>query len=496
MEPLRNTLGKAQLDNPGSPGAQLLLSPDTTVRCPACAHEFSLEQGFARKALEHLEQHSRGALAAMESQVKQEVERRSAATSAQRQDAAQQQIAQLEQLIRQQSESHARALGDVRSVAERDLAPQLQALRAELSQRDQRLKAFGEREVALAARERQLEHSVATAARLRADELLAADRQAYEQRLADLTGQLGASQQLELELRHAKSALEDRAGQLELEVARRVDQGRCELEARIRLQEKQRSDLEKAELQKKLEDVNAKLFEAQQKGSQGSQQLQGEVLELALEEQLRQAFPVDTFEEVRKGARGADVVQRVTTRTLQLAGTILWEAKRAREWGRDWPAKLKEDMRAAGADIGILVTITLPAALPAAHLFGLHEDVWVSSWGAAIPLAVALRERILEVHKQRAISAGKGEKMEALYDYLTSPQFAQKLRAVYGTFQAMQEDLQKERNAAEQRLARREKQIATGMKELLGFAGDVQGLAQQALPQLEMEPGAAGGSPE
>ena len=81
--------------------------------------------------------------------------------------------------------------------------------------------------------------------------------------------------------------------------------------------------------------------------------------------------------------------------------------------------------------------------------------------------------------------------MEALYDYLTSPQFAHKLKAVYLTFQAMQEDLQKERSAAEQRLARREKQIATGMKELLGFAGDVQGLAQQELPQLEMEPAAA-----
>jgi hypothetical protein len=489
-------MGKPQLENAGSPGARLLLSPDTAVRCPACAHEFSLEQGFARKALEHLEQHSRAALAAMESQVKQEVERRSAVTAAQRQDAAQQQIAQLEQLIRQQSQSHARALGEVRSVAERDLAPQLQVLRTELAQRDERITALGEREAALTLREGQLESSVAAAARLKADELVAVDRHAYEQQLADQAGQLRASREQELALRRAKSVLEDRAGQLELEVARRVDQGRCELEARIRVQEKERSDLEKAELQKKLEDVNAKLLEAQHKGSQGSQQLQGEVLELALEEQLRQAFPVDAFEEVRKGARGADVVQRVTTRTLQLAGTILWEAKRAREWGRDWPAKLKEDMRAAGADIGILVTTTLPAALPAAHLFGLHEDVWVSSWGAAIPLAMALRERILEVHKQRAISAGKGEKMEALYDYLTSPQFAQKLKAVYGTFQAMQEDLQKERNAAEQRLARREKQIATGMKELLGFAGDVQGLAQQELPQLEMEPGAAGGSPE
>ena len=186
--------------------------------------------------------------------------------------------------------------------------------------------------------------------------MLAADRQAFEQRLADQDQQLAALREQELQLRRSKSALEDRAKELELEVARRLDAARSEIESRVRAQEKERSDLEKAELQKKLDDVDAKLLEAQQKSSQGSQQLQGEVLELALEEQLRQAFPVDAFEEVRKGARGADLVQRVTTRTLQVAGTILWEAKRAKEWGRDWPAKLKQDMRAAGADVGILVT--------------------------------------------------------------------------------------------------------------------------------------------
>src|SRR3984957_1658769 len=481
-------MGKPPLEDSASPDAQLLLSPGTTVRCPACEREFSLEQGFASKALEHLEEHSRGALAAIGSQVKQDVERRAAAIAAEQRQAAQQQITQLQQLIEQQSQSHARALGEVRLLAERDFAPQLQALRNELTASADKLKALGEREAALIARERQLETDVAVAARLKADELLAADRQAFEQRLADQDQQLAAMRSQELQLRRAKSVLEDQAKELELEVARRLDAGRSEIESRIRAQEKERSDLEKAELQKKLDDVDAKLLEAQQKSSQGSQQLQGEVLELVLEEQLRQAFPVDAFEEVRKGVRGADLVQRVTTRTLQVAGTILWEAKRAREWGRDWPAKLKQDMRAAGADIGILVTTVLPAALPAAQVFGLHEDVWVSSWGAAIPLAMALRERVLEVHKQRAIAAGKGEKMEAVYDFLTSPQFAHKLKAVYGAFKAMQDDLQKERSASEQRLARREKQILTGMKELLGFAGDVQGLAQQELPQLEMEP--------
>jgi hypothetical protein len=221
--------------------------------------------------------------------------------------------------------------------------------------------------------------------------------------------------------------------------------------------------------------------------------LQGEVLELAIEAGLGRSFPLDTIEEVKKGVRGGDVIQRVSTRTGQAAGVILWETKRAKDWSPQWIGKLKEDMRRDGADLGVLVT--MPGAIPtewdSGQLFGLHQDVWVTTWSTAIGLAEVLREGLLDVHKQRLISAGKGEKMEAVYDYLTSPQFAQKLKAVYGTFQLLQDDLQKERAAAEQRWARREKQIAIGRKELLGFAGDVQGLAQQELPQLELEPAQA-----
>jgi hypothetical protein len=416
---------------------QWLLPATTPVQCPSCQQEFSLREGFASKALEGLEAHSREALATLQAQARAEIERRAALLTAQTQAQA---------------------------------------------------KALLEREAALQSRESELETRVASAARLKANELLALERKAFEQRIAEQSTQLAALRNQELQLRRDKSVLEDRTAELELEVVRRLDAGRSEIETRVRAQERERAELEKAELHKKLEDVNAKLVEAQQKGTQGSQQLQGEVLELALEEQLRAAFPIDGFEEVRKGARGADLVQRVHTRTGQVAGTILWEAKRARDWGRDWPAKLKEDMRAAAAELGILVSTTLPAGLPAAQLFGLHEEVWVSSWAAAVPLAAALRHGLLDAHKQRAISAGKGEKMEALYDYLTSAQFAHKLRAVYAAFQAMQEDLHKERAAAEQRWSRREKQILTGMRELLGFAGDVQGLSQQELPQLELEP--------
>lgn len=322
-------------------------------------------------------------------------------------------------------------------------------------------------------------------AQLAADERL----RAFEQQLGDERQKNRQLQAEQLALREERQKLKDERESLALTVQREVDTRLGEREARARAAEQERSALEKAELHKTIEDMQAKLAEAQQKAVQGSQQLQGEVLELALEQGLAGAFPFDVIEEVRKGQRGGDVIQRVTTRSGQQAGTVLWETKRARDWSPQWLTKLKEDMRSCNAEIGVLVTSSsaMPREWPPAQLFGLHDEVWVTSWSTAMPLAAVLRSGLLDAHKQRAIAAGKGEKMEAVYDYLTSPQFAHKLKAVYGAFQRMREELEQEKSVTMQRWARREKQLQSGVTELLGVAGDLQGLAQQ-LPMLDLEP--------
>lgn len=317
----------------------------------------------------------------------------------------------------------------------------------------------------------------------RAEEELAALRQL----LADKAGQVATLQGQELELRRERARLEEARQALELETQRRLDAQRREIEERVRGAEAERARLREAELQKTIDDMRGRLEEAQRKGAQGSQQLQGEVLELLLEEQLAQAFPLDAIVEVRKGARGGDALHTVMSRSGQAAGAILWEAKRAQNWGAGWPSKLREDMRAAGAEAGVIVTTSFPADWPAGQPFGLHEHVWVSSPTAAIPLASALREGLLEAYRARVASANKGEKMEAVYDYLVSPQFALKLRAVYEAFTKMRAELDSERAVTQQRWNRREKQIQLATAQLLGIAGDLQGLAQHDLPQLELE---------
>jgi len=427
---------------------QLFLSLDTRVTCPKCTSKFSLEEGFARQALERLEQSTQGALDAV-----REGER-----------------------------------AETRRSTERALAPQLAALRNQLAENQSKVDTLAQREAELATRERALEARVTKEAQARAQALFAADRQSLEEQLAQKAQLITQLRTAELTLRGEKSVLQDRAAALELEVARKLDEGRAEIETRIRTQERERSQLEKADLQKRLDDVNSQLVEAQRKSHQSSQQLQGEVLELTLESGLERAFPLDTIEEVKKGARGGDVIQRVMTRTGQSAGILLWEAKRAKDWSPQWTTKLKEDMRACGADLGVLVITgtALPKDWDAAQLFGLHEDVWVTSWTTALQLAAVLRAGLVDLHKQKLVSANKGEKMEAVYDYLTSSQFAHKLKAVYASFYRMRQELESEKSQTMQRWARREKQLQSGIAELVGVAGDIQGLAQQDLPLLEM----------
>jgi len=389
---------------------QLLLDRDSTITCPNCAREFSLDQGFGQQVLEQLAEASAGAILAMRDAERATVER----------------------------------------LAEASVAARLEESR----------KALGERDRALAEKSQQV-------AMLREEQL---------------------------QLRKEREKLKDEKAALALEVQKQVDQQLQRRESIARAQEQERFQLEKAELQKKLDDAGEQLAAAQRKMEQGSQQLQGEVLELVIEEGLRRAFPLDAIEEVKKGQRGGDVLQRVITRSGQVAGTILWETKRAKEWGPQWIAKLKEDMRASGAAVGILVTMpaALPKDWPAGAYFAAYEDVWITQASTAFGIAELLRLGLLDLHRQRAISAGKGEKMEALYDYLTSPQFAQKLKAVYEVFKRMREELESEKNVTTQRWARREKQLQAGVAQLLGIGGEIQGLAQQELPLLELEGDAAG----
>jgi hypothetical protein len=296
-----------------------------------------------------------------------------------------------------------------------------------------------------------------------------------------------AAQQAELELRKQKQALEERQRELDLEVARKLDAEKQRLEEAIRRTVAEEQALKVREKDKQIEDLKKLLEEAKRKSEQGSQELQGEVLELDLQAELERRFPQDLIRPVPKGVRGADLVQVVRNGTLQPCGAIIWETKNTKHWQPAWIAKLKEDQREAKANIAVLVSVTLPEGLGE---FGPVDGVWVASLRAWPALAVALREQLIQVAFAHAASEGKHEKMEQLYRYLAGDQFRARVQGIAEAFAELQDQVNRERRAMEKIWREREKQIERVIGNTVGMYGEMRGIVGATMleiPALTLE---------
>ena len=191
---------------------------------------------------------------------------------------------------------------------------------------------------------------------------------------------------------------------------------------------------------------------------------------------------MDQIQPVPKGEYGGDVLQRVTSPLGQACGTILWESKRTKNWSDGWLAKLREDQRQAKAEIAIIVSQALPKDV---ETFDLIDEVWVAHPKTAIPVAMALRQSLMEVAAARKATEGQQTKMEMVYDYLMGPRFRQRVQAIVEAFSTMQEDLDKERKVITKQWAKREEQIGRVMQATVGMYGDLQGIAGKSLQEIE-----------
>jgi hypothetical protein len=239
--------------------------------------------------------------------------------------------------------------------------------------------------------------------------------------------------------------------------------------------------LKTAEKDKQLEDMRRQIEDLKRKAEQGSQQTQGEVLELEIESNLRTAFPHDEIIPVPKGMKGGDIIQKVKTTSGQDAGVIIWETKRTKSWSDGWIDKLKDDQRSIAAEFAVIVSQVLPKGV--SHLAQI-DGVWVADFLSFVGIAVALRSHVLQIFQARAVAAGKGEKLDFLYSYLTGTQFKQRVEVIVESFKSMQEDLDKEKRVIQKGWATREQQIARVLVSTVGMYGDIQGIVGASLPKI------------
>jgi hypothetical protein len=276
--------------------------------------------------------------------------------------------------------------------------------------------------------------------------------------------------------------LDDAKRELDLTVQQQVQKGLAEVREKAEKDAAEAQRLKMAEAEQTMAAMQKQIEELKRRAEQGSQQLQGEVQELALEAALRVRFPFDQIEPVPKGEYGGDAMQRVMGPAGVPAGSILWESKRTKAWSDGWLSKLRDDQRAAKAEIAVLVSQALPKGV---ETFELIDGIWVTHPRAALPVAMVLRQSLAELALARQANHGQQTKTEMVYQYLTGPRFKQRVEAIVEAFTTMQEDLDRERKAIMKQWAKREEQIERVMGATVGMYGDLQGIAGKSLQEIE-----------
>ena len=316
----------------------------------------------------------------------------------------------------------------------------------------------------------------------KASEKLGIELKDLKNQVTEKNQQIALAQKTELELRKQQRDLEEGKKALELEVARKLAEEKEKVKQEALQQFSQEHQLKDAEREKTIKDLQQALDEARRKATQGSMQLQGEVQELAIEEWLREHYPLDTIDEIKKGARGADCLQVVNTRSRQNCGTIYYESKRTKDFQPTWIEKFKNDIRDKGSDIGVLVTQSMPGDM---ERMGFRDGIWICTFEEFKSLSAVLRQSIIRLSDAVAIQENKGDKMAMLYDYLTSNEFALQIGAIVEGFDLMRQDLDREKRSMQGIWKRREKQIEKVLLNTNYMYSSIKGIAGNAIPTVK-----------
>jgi hypothetical protein len=432
-----------------------------TIKCPKCGNEIRISQILAQD---------------IEAEVQQRYEKKMEGWKKSELEKAKMQSAKdANEVFSQQIEKLKRDIEDREKQIKENKAREV-----ELGKKEEELKM---RETTLAAEFEKEKRLFEEQARKKAQESIRMKIEDLETTVKEKDERLRKAEQSELELRKAKRQLEEDKKAFELEMARVMDQERQKISEKTKDEVEENHKLKDMEKDKQLEDMKKQIEELKRKAEQGSQKIQGEVLELELEKILKDEFQFDEIEPVSAGIRGGDIIHTVKTQSGRICGKILWESKRTKNWSDAWIQKLKDDQREAKADLAVIVSEALPRGF--SH-FRQIDGVWVTDLPSVLSLAVALRFLLIQIATTRELQTGKEEKMEIVYNYLTGPEFRNRVQAIVEAFISLKRDLDSEKRAMENIWAKREKQIEKVVLNISGMHGDLEGIVGATLPTIKL----------
>ncbi len=407
---------------------------EPTIRCPECSHNIKLTESLAAPLVEN-----------MRKQYEAELKHKDA------------DIAKREADIKRQLQDVANAKKEIQEQLEKEMA----AARKQIAQEEAQ--------------------KAARAARLDMD-AQAQQNKDLQALLAQRDAKLQEAQKQQAEFLKKQRDLEEKEREIELTIEKRLNATSREIREKVMAEAKEEADLKLREKEEQMQSMQRKIEELKKKAEQGSQQLQGEVLEMKLEEELAQHFIYDQISPVPKGEHGGDILQHVSDATGVQAGVMLWEMKRTKTWQESYLSKLRDDQRAAKANIAIIASFTLPKDI---KTFGQRDGVWICAPQYVLPLSAALRQGLLEVAQAKQSQLGQQTKMELVYEYLTGAEFRLRVEAIVEKYNDMREDLVRERKFFEKQWSKRDKQLNLVLSSIVGLHGDLQGIAGKALQEIE-----------
>jgi hypothetical protein len=464
-----------------------------SIICPKCNTTFPLTDAIERPIAERLRSQFEREAADRETALRE----RESALAARMQDLKQSQESLERELQHRLEQERKKIATEQEQKAREAIGLELRDLQQQVAEKSRKLQETQQQQLELMKQRRDLEEARQTfelekarqieneRAKIREEAQKTAEQQTaaaireLQEKLSTKEQLLTQAQQTELKLRQERIEFEEQKKAFELEVARRADQVR----ACVAKEKDEEFRLKEAEAARKMEEMKRQIDDLRRKAEQGSQQTQGEVLELDLESALQRCFGDDEVIAVPAGAHGGDLLQTVRDDLGRACGVIIWESKRTKNWSESWLTKLKDDQLRAKAQLAVLVSTALPRELAS---FQCRENVWVTPPALAVPLAAALRLVLIETAAAKRAVEGRQDKMSVVYDYLSGPEFRGRITAIVEAFSAMRDDLESEKRAMYKIWAKREKQIERVVVNTVGMHGDLQGIIGHSLPSIEL----------
>jgi len=460
--------------------------PDQTIKCPKCGAKIPLSEALTNQ----IEDSIRAQYEVEAAKKSQEFEKEKQALKKQRKELEKQKQA-IEEQVAEQVKDERKKIAEEKKVLETQrqeiddrVAEQVKAERKKIADQKKALEVKRQQiDDEIAEKEKELRSSITKQLRAKLAEEQAEQTKTLEQELEEKRKEVAEANKRELELRKQQQKLEEEKASIKLTVQRQLDEERKKIfeDAGQKAAEEQQFKIrEKDDLIKAMQ---GQIETLKRRAETGSQEAQGEALEGALQDMLQQTFPFDLFEGVKKGQRGADILQIVHNATGKECGKILWESKYTKDFQKGWIEKLKRDQQEAGAEIAVITTITLPKEI---KNFGPMENVWITDFASAMGLSAALRMGLINAAREKALTENKETLKDVIYKYVTGQEFSMQIRAVAEAFIRMQGDLNKEKRAMERIWKSREKQIETVLSNLAGIRGSLEGyVGQKLLPSME-----------